>query len=70
MAKVVLLRDPREVEITPVKAGRKITLPAAHGGVERQSAPSDGLHFEAKEGGVFFVSAQRLWEKLDELLDE
>lgn len=63
--------DPSFVHVDVIERGRVIAVPSRDNGVyARVRAPRHGLYFRlgANPQGIF-VSAQRLWEALDLVID-
>lgn len=63
--------DPSHVHIVVTRRGTSINVPARVGGFERHRAPTHGLYFHigGKPDEGYFVSAERLWEALDLVID-
>ena len=65
-------RDPRRVNLTPVKRGDKVLLPSRDGAgpYVKERAPEHGLYmtFDNQETGMY-VTARQAWDALDLVID-
>lgn len=63
--------DPTHVHVVVTRRGTPIQVPVRAGGYATQRAPSHGLyfHYGGQPDTGFFVTAERLWEALDLVID-